>query len=88
MIRQDNVLAGFVNIAWDSGQHGFILDTTVHPDYQRMGMGSALLAEAVRVAKEGNLEWLHVDYLPEHEAFHQKAGFRDTAAGLMRLQVD
>ena len=36
-------LVGFVNVAWDGGVHGFILDTTVHPDLRRRGIGSRLV---------------------------------------------
>jgi len=39
-------LVGFVNVAWDGGVTGFLLDTTVHRDHQRRGIGSALLREA------------------------------------------
>lgn len=28
-------LVGFVNLAWDGGVHGFIVDTSVHRDYRR-----------------------------------------------------
>ena len=30
-----NMLVGFVNVAWDGGQHAFVLDTSVHQDWQR-----------------------------------------------------
>ena len=32
-------LIGFVNLAWDGGIHAFILDTTVHPNVRRGGVG-------------------------------------------------
>ncbi|WP_424949795.1 GNAT family N-acetyltransferase [Deinococcus sp.] len=35
-------LVGFVNVAWDGGQHAFLLDTAVHPGYVRQGIGSGL----------------------------------------------
>ena len=41
--HHDGQLIGFVNVAWDGGLHGFIVDTTVHPDFQRRGIGLALL---------------------------------------------
>ena len=31
-------LIGYVNVAWDGGQHGFLLDTTVDPEFQRRGI--------------------------------------------------
>lgn len=82
---EQSQLIGFVNIAWDGGVHGFILDTTVHRDYQRQGIGQMLLDEARRVALKHNLEWLHVDFEPEYESFYRKAGYVPTAAGLLRL---
>lgn len=36
---QGDWLVGFVNLAWDGGIHAFLLDTTVHPDVRRRGIG-------------------------------------------------
>lgn len=49
-------LVGFVNLAWDGGVHAFILDTTVHPQYQRRGIGKRLVEEAIGVARARGLE--------------------------------
>lgn len=81
-------LVGYVNVAWDGGVHGFILDTRVHPDFRRRGIGVALLREAAEAASESGLEWLHVDFTKEVEPFYRAAGYRDTAAGLLRLRDD
>lgn len=78
-------LVGFVNVAWDGGVHGFVLDTTVHRDHQHGGIGAALLREATAAARERGLAWLHVDFEPAFEAFYRAAGFAPTAAGLLRL---
>ncbi len=82
---QDERLVGFVNLAWDGGIHAFLLDTTVHPDVRRQGIGVQLVAEAVKVARERGIEWVHVDYEPHLKAFYERCGFRDTEAGLIRL---
>ena len=82
--RQDRLI-GFVNLAWDGGIHAFLLDTTVHPDFQRHGIGRELVAQATQVARERGIEWLHVDYEPHLEAIYRGCGFRHTAAGLIRL---
>ncbi len=81
-------LIGFVNVAWDGGAHAFLLDTTVHPDYQRQGLGRALVQEAVQHALEHGVEWLHVDYEDQLEPFYRSCGFRPTAAGLLHLTED
>lgn len=78
-------LVGFVNVAWDGGGHGFILDTTVHPGFQRRGIGTALLRRAARIAKQRGVEWLHVDFEPEYESFYRQCGYVPTGAGLLNL---
>jgi ribosomal protein S18 acetylase RimI-like enzyme len=78
-------LVGYVNVAWDGGVHGFLLDTTVHPEFQRRGIASELVRQAAVAARERGASWLHVDYEPHLEAFYAACGFRPTAAGLIRL---
>jgi ribosomal protein S18 acetylase RimI-like enzyme len=77
-------LVGFVNVAWDGGAHAFLLDTSVHPDYQRRGIGTALVREAL--ARDGGAEWLHVDYEKSLEPFYHGCGFTATPAGLLYLR--
>jgi GNAT superfamily N-acetyltransferase len=79
-------LVGFINLAWDGGIHAFLLDTTVHLDAQRQGIGSELVRRAVDVARERGIEWLHVDFEPHLLGFYRACGFRQTEAGLMRLK--
>src|SRR4051794_17017857 len=55
-------LIGFVNLAWDGGIHAFLLDTSVHPDWQRRGIGRELVRQAVQAASARGIEWIHVDY--------------------------
>jgi GNAT superfamily N-acetyltransferase len=84
----DGRLVGFIKLAWDGGIHAFVLDTTVHPDYQRRGIGRWLVERAVEVAGRSGVEWLHVDYEPTLEVFYARCGFRPTPAGLMRAGGD
>ncbi len=76
-------LVGFVNVAWDGGIHGFILDTTVHPDVRRQGIGSALVRRAAEAARERGIGWLHVDFEPQLRDFYRRCGFSSTEAGLI-----
>ncbi len=80
-------LIGFVNLAWDGGVHAFILDTTVHPEYQRRGIGKQLVRHAVTVAKECGIEWVHVDFEPHLQTFYDECGFQPTKAGLVNLKA-
>jgi GNAT superfamily N-acetyltransferase len=79
-------LVGFVNLAWDGGYHAFILDTTVHPDFRRRGIGRGLVKRAVAEAGGRGVEWVHVDYEPHLPSFYEQCGFVSTQAGLVRLE--
>lgn len=78
-------LVGFVNVAWDGGIHAFLLDTTVHPNFQRRGIGRRLVLAAAAEARARSIEWLHVDYEPHLESFYTGCGFTPTLAGLLDL---
>ena len=78
-------LVGFVNVAWDGGVHAFLLDTTVHPEFQRRGIGRELVARAAQEARALGCAWLHVDFEPHLEGFYRGCGFRATQAGLIDL---
>jgi GNAT superfamily N-acetyltransferase len=82
---QEQCLVGFVNVAWDGGVHGFILDTTVHPEMRRRGIGRRLVMRAASEARNRNVEWLHVDFEPHLRGFYEICGFRSTEAGLLNL---
>ena len=84
----DGTLVGWVHVAWDGGDHAFLLDPKVHPDYQRRGVGTELVRLAARHAKEAGCQWLEVDFEEELAAFYYDAcGFAPTHAGLLRLRV-
>jgi GNAT superfamily N-acetyltransferase len=85
--RADGVLVGFVNVAWDGGDHAFLVDTKTRGDCQRCGIGTAVVELAAQRAKSAGCEWLHVDFVDELRAFYFDAcGFdRPQAAGLMNL---
>ena len=79
-------LVGFVNVAWDGGIHGFILDTTVHRGFQRRRIGAEMMKRAAKIAAERGIEWLHVDFEPRLQAFYRGCGYRKTEAGLLNLR--
>lgn len=79
-------LVGFVNVAWDGERHAFLLDATVHPDFQRRQIGTTLVRAAIEATKARGVEWLHVDYEAHLEGFYRHCGFRPTLAGLLNLK--
>lgn len=82
----DGLLVGFVNVAWDGGDHAFLLDTKTRGRWQLRGVATAVVRHAVQQAKAAGCEWLHVDFRAELAAFYFDAcGFRPTDAGLIHL---
>lgn len=85
--RDDGTLIGFANVAWDGGDHAFLLDPKVRPDHQRLGIATELVRRAATAARDVGCEWLHVDFEPHLRAFYFDAcGFKPTDAGVMRLR--
>ncbi len=83
----DRALVGFVNVAWDGGDHAFLLDTKTRLDHLRSGIGSAVIRLAAHRARDAGCEWLHVDFDRQHRTFYLDAcGFTGTDdAGLIHL---
>lgn len=83
----DGLLVGFVNVAWDGGDHAFLIDTKTRGSYQRRGIGRELVQTAVANAAAAGCEWLFVDFGPELAPFYLDAcGFTHTEAGLIHLR--
>ena len=82
----EDVLVGFVYVAWDGGAHAFLLEPSVLPDYRNRGIGSELIRLAAREAGDAGAEWLHVDYAPDLARFYAASGFRPSPAGVLRLR--
>lgn len=84
--NEAGLLVGFVNVAWDGGDHAFLLDTKTRTGYQHQGIGTEVVRIAALNAKRHGCEWLHVDFEPHLRAFYLEAcGFTPTDAGLVHL---
>jgi GNAT superfamily N-acetyltransferase len=80
-------LIGFANVAWDGGDHAFLLDPKVRPDCRHRGIGTEVVRRAVEQACAAGCEWIEVDFGPELAPFYFDAcGFTPTTAGLIRLR--
>ena len=81
------LLVGFVNVAWDGGDHAFLLDTKTRGSHQHQGIGRQLVRTAVSRAAAAGCEWLHVDFRTElAPCYFDACGFRPTEAGLVHLR--
>ena len=84
--REQQLLVGFVNVAWDGAIHAFILDTLVAGRTRHLGIGAALVATAAEYARAAKCEWLHVDFEDHLRTFYfDRCGFTPTNAGLIQL---
>lgn len=77
-------------IAWcallsDGYQHGILLDVIVHPQWQKQGVGRALVAEAIGHFQAQGIRIIHVDFLPERAAFYARCGFSIGLGGICQL---
>lgn len=79
-------LVGFVNVAWDGGDHAFLIDTKTRPTHQHRGVGAAVVSRAIEGAQAAGCEWVFVDFEAALTPFYLDAcGFRTTPAGLIHL---
>ena len=84
--RSDGLLAGFVNVAWDGGDHAILLNTKVHSEYERRGIATEVVRVAVAYSRAAGCEWLHVDFEQHLAPFYFDAcGFRPTPARVIYL---
>ncbi|MHC4930588.1 MAG: GNAT family N-acetyltransferase [Planctomycetota bacterium] len=73
-------LVGWCASVGDGVRHLFLIDLIVHPEFQRRGIGRALVEHIVA---EADVELIHADFTPEHAAFYARCGFRIGKAGIL-----
>ena len=68
-------LIGFVQVLSNGIRHAYILRLIVHPDYQRIGVGTELMNRLMELLKENNLLPTLVA-APGKDKFYEKFGFK------------
>src|SRR3982750_2827390 len=68
--RDDDKLAGFVNVPWDGLIHAWIQDAMVAKAARHHGVGTNLVATAVTEARRAGCEWMHVDFEDDLRSFY------------------
>ena len=73
---EDDELAGIIRVVGDGATIVFVQDILVFPEYQRKGIGTALLKEVLaRYSHVRQIE-LTTDSTPKTIAFYESIGFR------------
>lgn len=86
----DTRLVGLARIVGDGVTIIYLQDILVHPDFQRRGVGSALLVEALRPFSDVRQQVLLTDDEPRQRAFYEAVGFteiRDVPDAALRAFV-
>lgn len=65
-------------------QHGYMEDIIVHPQYQRTGIGQALVKELLLEAERVGIEIVTLTYDSKHRSFYSECGFVPCSGGLWR----
>jgi ribosomal protein S18 acetylase RimI-like enzyme len=87
-VRDNIQLVGFVNVISDGIGDAFLVDLMIHPDFQRRGIGQALVKQAAAELKADGLRFIQVTFEPELESFYRACGFHHmTRAGLIDTGV-
>ena len=85
----DGLLVGFVNVAWDGGDHAFLIDTKTRGTWQHRGIATEVVRLAARHARAAGCERLHVDFEPPALAafYVESCGFTPTSGALIDLRT-
>jgi GNAT superfamily N-acetyltransferase len=83
----DDRLIAWTSVVSDNIRHAFLLDVMVHPDFQKRGIGRAVVAQAIEEMCQRGVTAFHVDCAPETAAFYEKCGFKMCAGGWLDASV-
>ena len=81
--RKKGKLIGFIDVLSDGIADAYLQDLAVHPDYQKMGIGSELMKRTIRFLQEKNIKCIQVTFNPELETFIKKFKFHILRAGII-----
>ncbi len=79
-------LIGWGAILSDGVRHAILIDIIVGPSFQRRGLGSRIVAEAVAHVRHRGIELIHVDFVPDLAPFYERCGFRIGQGGIYDRQ--
>jgi GNAT superfamily N-acetyltransferase len=81
---ETNELIAFGYIAGMGLQHGYMEDIIVHPQFQKKGIGQALVKKLLVEAERVGVEIVTLTYDSKYIAFYRESGFIPCSGGLWR----
>lgn len=63
-------------------EHGYLEDIMIHPEYQRMGIGVALVKGLLQESERFGLRIVTTTYEEHHTAFYEMCGFKPGSGGV------
>ena len=74
-------LIAWTSVVSDNVRHAFLLDVMVHPDFQRRGIGRAVVLRAIEEMRARGVTAFHVDCHADRAGFYERCGFKMCAGG-------
>jgi GNAT superfamily N-acetyltransferase len=81
---EENKLIAFGYVAGMGLQHGYLEDIMVHPEFQKKGIGEALVRKLLQEAERVGLEIVTLTYDSKYTSLYTRSGFTPCSAGLWR----
>jgi len=75
LVRHEGRLIAFVNAVSDGIADALLVNVIVHPEYQSIGVGRAIVQKAVEDLSADGIQCIQTTFLPELEGFYRKCGF-------------
>ncbi len=82
-VRKEERLVGFVNVISDGTADAFLVDLLIAPDFQKKGLGKALVQKAIADLTTDGICCIQTTFPPELQGFYQECGFHIFCGGII-----
>lgn len=74
IVRFEGKLIAYLSVISDGVVDAFLVDLMVHPDFQRKGIGTMIVRQALTDLKD-KVQCVHVTFNPDEKTFYKHIGF-------------
>ncbi len=85
LVRDGEILVGFVNIAGGEAGDCLLYDLCVHPGYQRNGIASQMIRKVFDHCRNYDIQGINVLFEEKNRALFEQAGFRMMGGGYIDI---